>query len=163
MLMCLLLPPKLTTYIPRPPDDFQPRAQIKKEHNSGALKLEDEESLRTFSEKYCVAVELVRQYLQHLNNMERIRLIKMNERQKLKEAKKRKKYTDYNWKELVETDHISDLTVPELNKYLTKHNLQLKGKKNVKLDTIKPGPFLRIFPWGGGAFFEKGPFCEIIY
>jgi hypothetical protein len=25
------------------------------------------------------------------------------------------------------------------------------------------GPFLRIFPWGGGAFFEKGPFCEIIY
>jgi hypothetical protein len=26
------------------------------------------------------------------------------------------------------------------------------------------GPFLRIFPWGGGgAFLEKGPFCEIIY
>jgi hypothetical protein len=24
------------------------------------------------------------------------------------------------------------------------------------------GPFLRIFPWGGG-FFEKGPFCEIIH
>jgi hypothetical protein len=26
------------------------------------------------------------------------------------------------------------------------------------------GPFLRIFSWGGGAgaFFEKGPFCEII-
>jgi hypothetical protein len=23
-------------------------------------------------------------------------------------------------------------------------------------------PFLRIFPWGE-AFFEKGPFCEIIY
>jgi uncharacterized protein (DUF2132 family) len=23
--------------------------------------------------------------------------------------------------------------------------------------------FLRIFPWGGGRFFEKGPFCEIIY
>jgi hypothetical protein len=23
------------------------------------------------------------------------------------------------------------------------------------------GSFLRIFPWG--AFFEKGPFCEIIY
>jgi hypothetical protein len=22
--------------------------------------------------------------------------------------------------------------------------------------------FLRIFPWGG-AFFENGPFCEIIY
>jgi hypothetical protein len=33
--------------IPRPPDDFQPRAQIKKVHNSGALKLEDEQSLRT--------------------------------------------------------------------------------------------------------------------
>ena len=25
-----------------------------------------------------------------------------------------------------------------------------------------PGPFLRIFPLGGG-FFEKGPFCETIY
>ena len=29
---------------------------------------------------------------------------------------------------------------------------------------ILSGPFLRIFPWGGGgAFFEKGPFCEMIY
>ena len=26
------------------------------------------------------------------------------------------------------------------------------------------GPFLRIFPWGGGgAFFENGPFREIMY
>jgi hypothetical protein len=26
------------------------------------------------------------------------------------------------------------------------------------------GPFLKDFPvGGGGAFFEKGPFCEIIY
>ena len=23
--------------------------------------------------------------------------------------------------------------------------------------------FLRIFPWGGVSFFEKGPFCDIIY
>ena len=30
---------------------------------------------------------------------------------------------------------------------------------------ISAGPFLRIFPWGGGGggFFEKVPFCEIIY
>ncbi|CAB3990801.1 Hypothetical predicted protein [Paramuricea clavata] len=64
---------------------------------------------------------------------------------KLKEAKKRKKYTDYNaWKELVETGHISDSTVPELNKYLRKHNLQLKGKKNVKLDTIKRHVYIHI-------------------
>jgi hypothetical protein len=27
---------------------------------------------------------------------------------------------------------------------------------------ILSGHFLRIFPWEG-AFFEKGPFCEIIY
>ncbi len=56
---------------------------------------------------------------------------------KLKEEKKGNKYTDYNWKKLVETSQISDLTVPELNKYLKQHNLQQKGKKNVKLDTIK--------------------------
>ena len=31
------------------------------------------------------------------------------------------------------------------------------------MNTSFAGPFLRIFPWGGGAFFEKGPFCEIIY
>ncbi len=24
------------------------------------------------------------------------------------------------------------------------------------------GPFLRIFPWGGGAFFEKGPFSGFL-
>ena len=30
--------------IPHPPDDFQPRVQIKKEYNSGALKLKGEES-----------------------------------------------------------------------------------------------------------------------
>jgi hypothetical protein len=31
---------------------------------------------------------------------------------------------------------------------------------------LDSGPFLRIFPWGGGGggeFFEKGPLCEIIY
>jgi hypothetical protein len=28
---------------------------------------------------------------------------------------------------------------------------------------ILSGPFLRIFPWEKGAFFEKAPFCEIIY
>jgi hypothetical protein len=32
----------------------------------------------------------------------------------------------------------------------------------VKISHLVAGPFLRIFPWGGGAFFEKGPFCEII-
>ena len=55
----------------------------------------------------------------------------------MKKAKKGKKYTDYNWKELVENSAISDLTVPELNKYLTHHHLQLKRKKNVILDAIK--------------------------
>jgi hypothetical protein len=69
--------------------------------------------------------------------MERIRLIKMNERQKLKEENKGKKHADYNCKKLVETGQICDMTVPELNNYLKQHNLQQKGKKNVKLDIVK--------------------------
>ena len=28
---------------------------------------------------------------------------------------------------------------------------------------ILSGPFLKIIPLGGGEFFGKGPFCDIIY
>jgi hypothetical protein len=38
-----------------------------------------------------------------------------------------------------------------------------QGSPCLKIFDFLAGPFLRIFPVGGGTFFEKGPFCEIIY
>ena len=48
-------------------DDFQPRAQIKKQSEQEKLTLDDEESITAFSKSYAVQEDLVRKYLEHLH------------------------------------------------------------------------------------------------
>ena len=57
------------------------------------------------------------------------------------------------------TDIFSDLRPISLTATLSKILESFQFRR-----IIYSGSFLRIFPWGGGgAFFENGPFCEIIY
>lgn len=43
---------------------------------------------------------------------------------------------EYDWMELVLKGELGKLTVLELNKYLTKHNLKMKGRKAEKINAI---------------------------
>jgi hypothetical protein len=53
-----------------------------------------------------------------------------------KEQKASKSANDYNWEALVHDGQLGKLLIPELNKYLVKHGLCLKGKKGDKVRRI---------------------------
>ena len=50
----------------REPDDFQPRAQIKRLFEERELVSRDSEAIRKFSDKYIVPEMLVAEYIEHL-------------------------------------------------------------------------------------------------
>ena len=50
----------------QPPDNFQPRAQIKRLFEESELVSGDSEAIRKFSDKYIVPVKLVAEYVRHL-------------------------------------------------------------------------------------------------
>ena len=50
----------------RKPDNFQPRAQIKRLFEESELVSGDSEAIRKFSDKYIVPVKLVTEYVRHL-------------------------------------------------------------------------------------------------
>jgi hypothetical protein len=53
-----------------------------------------------------------------------------------KEQKASKSANDYNWEALVHDGQLGKLLIPELNRYLVKHGLSLKGKKGDKVRRI---------------------------
>ena len=52
------------------PDDYQPRAQIKKMFQEGTLKAGGKIAIKDFSEKYIVSEKLVADYIDHLTDTE---------------------------------------------------------------------------------------------
>ena len=54
----------------REPDDFQPRAQLRKRFFNKDIKVGDSEEIEAFSKQYIVGVDLIEEYLQHLTNIE---------------------------------------------------------------------------------------------
>ena len=50
----------------RDPDDFQPRAQIKRLFEESELVSDDSMAIRKFSDKYIVPEKLVAEYVKHL-------------------------------------------------------------------------------------------------
>ena len=50
----------------RTPDDFQPRAQIKRKFKAGELKCGDSEAIKKFTNEYIVPEKLVTDYVDHL-------------------------------------------------------------------------------------------------
>ena len=66
----------------RPPDDFQPRAQIKRLFEESEVVSGDSEAIRKFSDKYIVPEKLVAEYVEHLAQM------KMRKEQKKEETER---------------------------------------------------------------------------
>ena len=66
------------------PDDFQPRAQIKRLFEESELVSGDREAIRKFSDKYIVPEKLVAEHVEHLIQ------IKMRKEKKKEETKRSK-------------------------------------------------------------------------
>ena len=120
----------------RPPDDWQPRHNMKKTFDNGTLKLDDEEAISTFSNKFIVENELVKDHLLHLTTLERTKNFRAKDKLEKRQQRRQKLFEEYNWDTLCRIGEIQQLTVPELEKYLTHFNLSLKGKKNDKMRRI---------------------------
>ena len=70
-------------------------------------------------------------------NLRRTKAIRDNDRKRLKEAIKNKKYNDYNSNDLVKSEEVlRKLRVFELYKYLAFHGLSKNGKKGDKVSRI---------------------------
>ena len=83
----------------------------------------DSDKIEVFSKKYIVSPDLVKQYLEHLTNIEVRKNMRQVEKRQAKKAEETKGYGDYNWKELYKSVNLKKLKVAELNKYIFRHNL----------------------------------------
>ena len=83
----------------------------------------DSDKIEVFSKKYIVSPDLVKQYLEHLTNIEVRKNMRQVEKRQAKKGEETKGYGDYNWKELYKSVNLKKLKVAELNKYIFRHNL----------------------------------------
>ena len=85
-----------------PPDDFQPRLNIKKLVKEGKLSIKDDQSITSFSKKYIVAKEYVVNAVRHIYENTVSANLRKEERANQTRQGKLKKFGDYDWQKLVE-------------------------------------------------------------
>ena len=122
--------------LPRDPDDYMPRAQLRKDFAAGKRILANPEEIKAFAERYIVKEEYVIQYAQYLQELEWAKDIRARARQADAADRKRKAFEDYEWQKLLEDGKLGKLPVAELKKYLVHYSLPLTGKKADKVRTI---------------------------
>ena len=81
----------------RSPDDWQPRHNIKNMFDNGTLKLDDEEAISTFSNKFIVENELVKDHLLHLTTLEGTKNFRVKDRLEKRQQRRQKQFEEYNW------------------------------------------------------------------
>ena len=121
----------------REPDDFQPRAQIKRLFEEGKLVSGDSEAIKEFSEKYIVAEKLVAEYVEHLAQIKMRKEKKKEETERDRMERLNREYNDIDWVGLYNSDKLSSLRVNELSLYFSHQKITFKGKKAEKVATIK--------------------------
>ena len=117
------------------PDDRQPRANIKRELSNGNLQTETD--IDRFATKFVVDPKLVKEYVQHLNDLkQRSQMRAAHGEEGNVSSLEPKTFEENEWRQLFLGGEMSKLKVFELDKYLDKHNL-LTGKKALKDDKVK--------------------------
>ena len=122
----------------REPDDFQPRAQIKRLFEESELVSGDSEAIRRFSEKYIVPEKLVAEYVEHLSQIKMRKEKKKEETERERTERLNREYNDIDWVGLYNSDKLASLRVDELSLYFSHHKIAFKGKKAEKVAIIKP-------------------------
>lgn len=116
----------------RPPDDFQPRAQLKIEFAAGNIVSSDDEAIKKFTIKFGVSGKLVIQQLHHL---EHLQYKKKRRSQHKIQAKETHQYIDIDWEKLYETRKLKTVLVKDLDSYISANSITVEGslKKQDKI------------------------------
>ena len=96
---------------------------IKKLYEQGKLTIDAWDAITEFFSKFIVNEKLVRNYIEHLSQLQSVNEIRKEEQRKEKRARALKDVHSYDWKTLVEQGKLDTLTVPELDKYIHHHQL----------------------------------------
>ncbi|XP_035659798.1 uncharacterized protein LOC118404665 [Branchiostoma floridae] len=121
----------------RPPDDYQPRAQLKAAVSNKSVQIDNAKSIDQFSQKYIVSVENVKQYVEHMRLVHLMKVKRATLAVEKRKQREEKEYDDYDWEGLYKEGQLAALRVTELDKYLSAHKLSLKGKKGNKVDLVR--------------------------
>ena len=113
----------------REPDDFQPRAQIKRLFEESELVSGDSEAIRKFSDKYIVLEKLVPEYVEHLAQIKMRKEKKKEETERERMERLNREYNDIDWVGPYNSDKLSSLRVDELSLYFSHQKITFKGKK----------------------------------
>ena len=117
------------------PDDFQPRAQIKRLFEESELDNGDSEAIRKFSDKYIVPEKLVAEYVEHLAQIKMRKEKKKGETEREPMERLNREHNDIDWVGLYNSDKLSSLR--ELSLYFSHHKITFKGTKAEKVAMIK--------------------------
>ena len=85
----------------RPPDDFMPRAVVKKLFKEGEL--QNMEDIKKFANQYIVKAEIVNDYIKHLKNIEFTKQLRATVTKNEANTRKTKIYEDYNWSAMIKS------------------------------------------------------------
>ena len=120
----------------REPDDFQPRALIKRLLEENELVSGDSEAIRKFSDKYIVPEKLVAEYVEHLAQIQMRKEKKKEVTETERMVRLNRQRNDIDWAGLYNSDKLSSLRVDELSLYFSHHKITFKGKKAEKVAMI---------------------------
>ena len=121
----------------REPDDFQPRAQIKRLFEESELVSGDSEAFRKFSDKYIFPEKLVAEYVEHLAQIKMRKEMKKEETERERVERLNRKYNDVDWVVLYNFDELSSLRVDEISLYFSYHKITFKREIAEKVAMIK--------------------------
>ena len=118
-------------------DDFHPRVQARHLFELGTLKCDDPNSIKEFSMKYIVPEPLVKRYLSHLCELKSSRDRRKQEHINNNDKEDRLQYSEFDWKELLDTGKLKKKRKVALGKYIKHHNLSVAANnKNILYNTL---------------------------
>ena len=143
----------------REPDDFQPRAQIKRLFEESELDNGDIEAIRKFSDKYIVPEKLVAEYVEHLAQIKMRKEKKKEETGRERMERLNREYSEIDWVGLYNSDKLSSLRVDELSLSFSHHKTTFKGMKAEKVATMKAhiSSLLYDLEWNGVSTSSTAP------
>ena len=118
----------------RPPDDFQPRVQLKRLFETGAISSGDKNAVNDFGKKYIVGEKLVIEYLIHLEELKMQREKRKEKVASEKHSEAQKEYKDYDWANLWVSGQLQKKSKKVLKKYIDHHKL---GSCKTKQEQLK--------------------------
>ena len=111
-------------------DDFHPRACLRALHKEKAIDINSTTRIQAFSNRYIVEVNLVKDYIAHLNHLEMMSEKRKVEKQTKNAQENRKSCEDFDWQKMLEDGTLKKQRVTILDKYIEYYQLSSVLNKN---------------------------------